>query len=189
MATNEGAVLSEVEKGTVADTRRSPLVEPPHAPPEGYIPLGAESIRGLSKIAGSQEAELAMAAKQVVDKGDTLRTRFGELAPDTAHMGELWQRYQDATAAYKVAVQLVTYFGDISQVAAHDVLQVLGLVDETVRPASARNAKLADEFSAVLRIADQRGDTIRQGIARVQAAKKVTPATPPASPTGEGTPK
>ncbi|MEI7894373.1 MAG: hypothetical protein WCI05_14860 [Myxococcales bacterium] len=58
MATNEVAVLSEVEKGTVTDTRRSPLVEPPHAP------------------------------------------------PDTAHMGELWQRYQDATAAYKVAERL-----------------------------------------------------------------------------------
>ena len=171
-------VLPDAERGTVADTRRSVTVDLAAlwVPPAGYVPLDKASINALSKIAATQGAELSLATRQVIDKTSTLATRFGELAPDTTQLAALWERYQSATSAYAIAEQQSVYFGDIAQVALHDVLQILGRVDETVRPVSARNAQVAAEFSAVLTIADQRGDAVREGRARAKADKSAAAA-------------
>ncbi len=45
------------------------------------------------------------------------------------------------------------------------------MVDDTVRPASTRHAQVAADFSAVLKISDQRGEAVREGHARKRAAK------------------
>jgi hypothetical protein len=175
-----------VEKGTVADTRRSPMAPLAnlYKPPATYRELDGDTIRGLSKISDSQKAELQLAAQQAISQQSTMQARFGEIAPDTSALSGLWQRYQDAEAARQTALAQVAYFGDIAAVALHDVLQILYLVDETVRAPAGRNTQIASDFSAVLRISDQRSQAIREGRARARAEKKQSggdgsPAEPP----------
>lgn len=181
-------VHEQVEKGTIAATRRSPLPDPQElwTPPTGYVPLDKDSILGLSKIAAAQEAELLAAVQQVVKSHPTFRSRFGELAPDTSRVGELKVRYDEALAGYNNALKQVAYFGDIVQVAGHDLLQVVGMVDESVRPIAGRNAEIAAEFEAVLKITDQRGAAVREGRARARADKKPNAADGEAPPKGNG---
>ncbi len=170
---NAAPIGAQVEKGTVAETRRAALVEPSAlwAPPGDYRPLDKPSIAAMSKIAESQEAELAAAVQQLIEQGPTLRTRFGELAPDTSATTDLWKRYKTALADFAIAERQMAYFGDIYQTALHDLLQGIAHVDDTVRPASMRHAQVAADFSAVLKISDQRGEAVREGHARKRAAK------------------
>ena len=176
-----------VERGTVADTRRSLLTDVADLwrPPVSYRELDGDTIRGLSKIAEAQKAELELAVNQIAGKQSTMQARFGEIAPDTSAMNGLWQRYQEAEAAWQNAQVQAAYFGDIAAVALHDLLQVIYLVDETVRPPAGRNTQIASDFSAVLRISDQRSQAIREGRARARAEKKPGgdggPAEPPKS--------
>lgn len=170
---NEAPIGAQVEKGTVAETRRAALVEPSAlwAPPGDYRPLDKPSIAAMSKIAESQEAEFEAAVRQLIEQGPTLRTRFGELAPDTSATADLWRRYKTALDDFAIAERQMAYFGDIYQTALHDLLQGIALVDDTVRPASTRHAQVAADFSAVLKISDQRGEAVREGHARKRAAK------------------
>lgn len=174
-----------VERGTVADTRRSPMapVADLWKPPATYRELDGDMIRGLSKISDAQKAELELAVNQVISKQSTMQTRFGEIAPDTSAMSGLWQRYQEAEAARQIAQAQAAYFGDIAAVAEHDILQGIYLVDETVRGPAGRNTQIASDFSAVLKISDQRSQAIREGRARARAEKKPggdgSPAEPP----------
>lgn len=162
-----------VEKGTVADTRRSqiPSLMQLWNPDSTYRPLDPETIRSLSKLAQDQEAELAMAVQQISEKNATFRTRFGELAPDVSAVPELWKRYREAETSLQVAQAQVAYFGDVAQVALHDLLQIVDLVDETVRAPASRNTQVHSDFSAVLKISDQRGQAIRDGRARARAER------------------
>jgi len=173
---NDAPVDANVEKGTIADTRRAPGIDPARVPetPPDYKDLDRSTILALSKLGEKMDAELALAASQVIDKGPTLQTRFGELAPDTSAFTGLWKRYLDARAVNAAAQKLANYSSDIMLVARNDVLQIISLVDEAVRPAANRNAKLAEEFSAVLTISDQRSATTQEGKARVKAEKKAT---------------
>jgi hypothetical protein len=163
-----------VERGTVAETRRSAMgsVAELWKPPATYRELDGDTVRGLSRIADAQKAELELAVNQVLGKQSTMQARFGEMAPDTSALGGLWQRYRDAKVARQIAEAQVAYFSNIAAVAEHDLLQIVYLVDKTVRAPASRNTQIASDFSTVLRISDQRSQAIREGRARARAEKK-----------------
>jgi hypothetical protein len=183
----DDTVHSNLEKGTVADTRRAPMVDSVKLwqPPSPYVPLDAEAIRGLSKIADDQQAELALAKDEIVRQTPTMKSRFGEAAPDTTQVSALWQRYQDANTGWAIAKASQAYFGDVAQVALHDLLQIVEMVDELARPVANRNPGAGKDFASVLKISDQRGNMVRQGKARKQAEKQAiaeaTETAPPRS--------
>ena len=168
----QGPVAAVLEKGTIADTRRGPMCDPSQLwrSPNDYRTLDEDIIRSMSKLQGMQQAELHLAATELVKQGPTMKSRFGMLAPDVSTMAGLFQRYQHSRDGLAIALAQVAYFTDVNRVATHDMLQLIGRVDKAVRPIAEENVEVAEQFAAVLKISDQRGDMIKQGRARGKEA-------------------
>ena len=81
-------------------------------------------------------------------------------------MEGLFHRYQQSRDGLTAAMAQVAYYQDVNRVATHDMLQLIARVDKAVRPAAEEDAEVAEQFAAVLKISDQRGDMIKQGRAR-----------------------